>query len=594
MTGNRIRTLFALVSTAVILPLAPVGAQNTVAVAGAPAPMMQYKPVTSADLLDPSPSDWLLPRRTYDGTAYSPLSQINTSNIKTLKPVWSFSTGVTEAHEAPPIVNNGVMFVATPQAQVIALDARTGEQLWRFKHPIPDDMLQLHPTSRGVALLGNNVYTATVDAHLIALDARTGKVVFDTKYADYTQGYYTTLAPLVVKDKVVVGCSGGEMGIRGFLAAIDAKTGKEAWRIHTIPGPGEKGGNSWQGDAYLHGGGPVWVTGTYDPKLDLMYWGVGNPGAWLPDERSEGDKKKLAALYTDSVLAVKPENGDIVAYHQYNPDDAWDWDEVDPPMVADVDRGGKTVHELVHPGRDGYIWQFQRSNDAIKFLSATEFVKNDVITGIDPTSGKPSYNSKMVPVLGGGPTTYCPSAWGGKNWFGASIEPKSGILYTPANDNLCSIATAVKPTYKAGEPYIGEGIDDLVLQLRPGADHVGELQAWDLASNKLLWQHNFKNSQNFGPVLSTAGGVLFEGGTNDRMFRAFDAKTGDVLWQMRGNSGFVGAPVAFMVDNKEYIAVQSGWGVDSERTQTSFNRHLPAQYHANVPQGGTVWVFAVE
>jgi alcohol dehydrogenase (cytochrome c) len=592
VTGSRAWLALAALATLVLIPLAPTGAQTSVAAAGGQTPVVQYKPVTSEELLDPSPSDWLLPRRTYDGTAFSPLDQINTGNVKNLQLVWSFATGVPEAHEAPPIVNNGVMFVATPEAQIIALDVRTGNELWRYKRTLPDDMLQLHPTSRGVALLGNYVYTATVDAHLVALDAMTGKVVWDTKVADYTQGYYSTLAPLIVKDKVVVGCSGGEMGIRGFLAAFDAQTGKEAWRIHTVPGPGEKGYATWQGDAYKHGGGPIWITGTYDPKLDIMYWGVGNPGAWLPDERS--DKPNLPALYTDSVLAVKPETGDVVAYHQYNPDDAWDWDEVDPPMVVDIQRGGKTMHALVHPGRDGYIWTFERTPDSIKFVSATEFVKNEVITKIDPKTGTPSYNQAMIPKLGGGPTTYCPSAWGGKNWFGASIDPKNGILYTPANDNLCSVATAEKPVYKPGEPYVGEGLDDLVLALHPGADHVGELQAWDLSSNKLLWQHNYKDSQNFGPVLATAGGVVFEGGTNDRMFHAFDAKTGQILWQMRGSSGFVGAPVAFMVDGKEYIAVQSGWGVDSERTQTSFNRHLPAEYHAHVPQGGTVWVFAVQ
>jgi alcohol dehydrogenase (cytochrome c) len=589
---SRTRFIFSALLTLVLIPGARVGAQTTVAAAGEQSSATQYKPVTAEELLDPSPSDWLLPRRTYDGTAFSPLDQINTGNVKNLHLAWSFATGVVEGHEAPPMVNNGVMFVATPEAQIIALDARTGDQLWRYKRTLPDDLLQLHPTSRGVGLLGNYVYTATVDAHLVALDARTGKVAWDTAIADYTKGYYSTLAPLVVKDKVVVGCSGGEMGIRGFIAAFDAKTGKEVWRVHTVPGPGEKGGDTWQSDAYQHGGGPVWVTGTYDPQLDLMYWGVGNPGPWLPDER--GTNTAARALYTDSVLAVKPETGEIVAYHQYNPDDAWDWDEVDPPMVVDVARDGKTVHALVHPGRDGYIWTFQRSPDAIKFLSATPFVKNEVITHIDPTTGEPSYNEAMVPKLGAGPTTYCPSAWGGKNWFGASIDPKSGILYTPANDNLCSVATAQKPTYKAGEPYVGEGLDDLVLQLHPGGDHVGELQAWDINTNKKLWQHDFVNSQNFGPVLATAGGLIFEGGTNDRMFRAFDAKTGEVVWQIRGSSGFIGAPVAFSVDGKEYIAVQSGWGVDSERTQTSFNRHLPPQYHANVPQGGTVWVFAVQ
>ncbi|GAC1566720.1 MAG: methanol/ethanol family PQQ-dependent dehydrogenase [Vulcanimicrobiaceae bacterium] len=592
MTRSRPRLFTAAFMALFLMPLGRVSAQSTVAAAGTqPASTVPYKSVTSDQLIHPSDSDWLLPRRTYSGTAFSPLSQINMSNIKELKPVWSFSTGVTEGHEAPPIVNNGVMFVATPQAQVIALDARTGDQIWRFKHPLPDDLLQLHPTSRGVGLLGDMVYVGTVDAHLLALDAHTGKVVWDKKVADYKKGYYITMAPLVVKDKVMVGTSGGEMGVRGFLAAYDAKTGTQAWRFHTVPAPGEKGGDSWQGDTYKNGGAPVWVTGTYDPQLDLMYWGVGNPGPWLPDERGTANG---AALFSDSVLAIKPENGEVVAYHQYNPNDAWDWDEVDPPMIVDIERGGKTVHSLVHPGRDGYIWDFERSANAIKFVSATPFVKNEVITKIDPVTGKPSYNKAMTPTMDGKPTTYCPSAWGGKNWFGAAIDSKDGMLFTPANDNLCSIARGIKPTYKAGEPYVGEGIDDLELTLHPGADHVGELQAWNLSTGKQVWKHNFKDSQNWGPVLATAGGLIFEGGTNDRMFRAFDAKTGNVVWSMRGSSGFMGAPIAFALDGKEYIAVQSGWGIDGERTQTSFNRHLPEQYHAHVPQGGTVWVFAVQ
>ncbi|GAC1564095.1 MAG: methanol/ethanol family PQQ-dependent dehydrogenase [Vulcanimicrobiaceae bacterium] len=590
MSGSRTKLYTAAIMAFVLVPFGSASAQ-TVAVGDRSPSTTQYRTVTSDALVHPSDSDWLLPRRTYSGTAFSPLSQINTSNIKELKPVWSYSTGVTEGHEAPPIVNNGVMFVATPQAQVIALDAKTGDQLWRYKRTLPDDLLQLHPTSRGVGLLGDMVYVATVDAHLLALNAHTGKVVWDKPVAEYKNGYYITMAPLVVKDKIVVGCSGGEMGIRGFLAAFDPKTGEQKWRFHTIPAPGEKGGNSWQGDTYKNGGGPVWVTGTYDPQLDLMYWGIGNPGPWLPDERGTANG---AALYSDSVLAVKPETGEVVAYHQYNPNDAWDWDEVDPPMVVDIERNGKTIHSLVHPGRDGYIWTFERSASAIKFMSATQFVKNEVITKIDPVTGVPSYNAAMVPKMDGKPTTYCPSAWGAKNWFGAAIDSKAGMLYTPANDNLCSVARGEKPTYKAGEPYVGEGLADLELALHPGADHVGELQAWDLKTGKRSWTHAFKNSQNFGPVLATAGGLIFEGGTNDRMFRAFDAKSGNEVWSMRGSSGFIGAPIAFAVDGKEYIAVQSGWGVDSERTQTSFNRHLPDQYHANVPQGGTVWVFAVQ
>src|SRR5262245_29377600 len=257
-----------------------------------------YSAVTDSRLLNPEARNWLMYRGNYQGWGYSPLDRITPDNVKRLVPVWSFSTGVTEGHQSPPIVNDGVMFVTTPQQQVIALNAKTGDVLWRYKKELPEDLQQLHPTNRGVGLYEDKVYMATVDAHVVALDARTGKVVWDKAVEDYKKGYYFTLAPLIAKGKVMVGSSGGELGIRGFVAALDARTGEEVWRTYTIPAPGEPGHDTWTGDAWKTGGGSVWLTGHYDPALKLTYWGTGNAAPW------QGDMQPGDHLYRTSVIAL--------------------------------------------------------------------------------------------------------------------------------------------------------------------------------------------------------------------------------------------------------------------------------------------------
>ena len=263
-------------------------------------PLLQrYKPVTTERLKKPEDSDWLMVRRTYDGWGYSPLDQITRDNVNRLQPVWVFSTGVANGHEAPPIVNNGVMFVATPGNQVIALDAKTGTILWRFRRPLPEDAIVLHPTTRGVALYGDKVFLAANEAVLVAIDARTGKETWTSKVAENKDGYYMTLAPLVADGKVLVGASGGELGVRGFVAAYDVENGKQVWRTYTVPAPGEPGSETWpKGDQWKTGGGSIWVTGNYDPETRLTFWGTGNGGPWMGDQRP-GDN-----LYTASTIAV--------------------------------------------------------------------------------------------------------------------------------------------------------------------------------------------------------------------------------------------------------------------------------------------------
>jgi alcohol dehydrogenase (cytochrome c) len=542
-----------------------------------------YSPVTDQRLLKPEPHNWLMYRGTYDGWGYSPLDRINTTNVKKLVPVWSFSTGVIEWHQSPPIVNDGVIFITSPQNQVFALEAKTGDLLWRYKRELPEDIILSHPTNRGVGLYEDQVYIGTLDCHLLALDAKTGKVVWDKTVDDYKKGYYLTLAPLVAKGKVIVGMSGGEYGIRGYIAAFDAKTGEEVWKTYTVPGPGEPGYETWTGDAWRTGGGSAWITGHYDPQLNLTYWETGNTAPW-PSDAHPGDN-----LYATSVIALDADTGKLKAYHQYHWNDSWDWDEVSAPILIDVPRDGQTIKALVHPSRSGYLWLLERSAEAIKFVDAKPFVKGNVFTAIDPKTGRPSYDPTRV-LTYSTRISFCPSLWGGKDWPPAAYNPQTGYLYVPANDNLCSELEGKQVPYEAGKIFLGIDRATIKLRMVEGATHIGELQAWDMKTRQKVWTHQFK-SQNWGPVLTTGGGLVFLGGTNDRYFRAFDAKTGELLWQFRTNSGITAVPSSYAVDGMQYVAVQSGWGVDAQKMQARLDTFFGTT--TIVPQGGVLWAFAV-
>lgn len=543
-----------------------------------------YTPVTAQRLEQPEPGNWLMYRRTYDSQGYSPLDQINAGNVEKLVPLWTISTGMEEAHQAPPLVNDGMMFISTPRNQVLAIDARTGNIRWRYRRELPEDLFQLHPTNRGVALYGDRVYIATVDAFLVALDAKTGELLWEQQVEDYLNGYYMTLAPLVVDGKVMVGTSGGELGVRGFIQAFDADSGKSLWKTFTVPAPGEPGSETWKGDTWKHGGVPVWMTGSYDPATKLSYWGTGNAGPWMADVRP-GDN-----LYATSVIAVDVNTGAIKSHHQYHWNDAWDWDEVVAPILVDFKHDGRMVKGLIHEGRSGYLWMLERTDQGIGYLDAKPFVKQNVFTSIDAKTGRPSYDPARIPHTGKR-VEFCPSFWGGKDWPPSAYSPQTGYLYLPANENLCSALTGEPVKYVPGQLYMGVPIPKMEVFPTPEAkDHIGELQAWDLAAGKKVWTTTFK-SHNWGPVLATGGGLVFSGGTNDRNFRAFDAKTGKILWQQRTNSGVVGIPVSFAIDGKQYIAVQSGWGVDAQRKQDFLDKAFGTK--TNVPQGGVLWVFGL-
>jgi alcohol dehydrogenase (cytochrome c) len=553
-------------------------------IAPIPPVLQNYKPVTAERLRMPEDSDWLMVRRTYNGWGYSLLAQVTPQNVARLQPVWVLATGVNNGHEAAPIVNNGVMFVATPGSQVIAIDVKTGIVLWRYRRQLPEDVIFAHPTSRGVALYGDKVFLASGDAVLIALNARTGKEVWTTKVAENQNGYYMTLAPLVASGKVMVGASGGELGVRGFVAAFDPDTGKEQWRVYTVPAPGEPGSETWpQGDQWKTGGGSVWVTGNYDPETNLAFWGVGNGGPWMGDQRPGNN------LFTASTIAIDVATGKIKGYHQYNPNESWDWDEVSPPILVDYQRNGRTVQGLIDVARDGYLWFLERTSSSINFIEGKPYVKQNVFKSLNPQTGLPDVDPEHKP--GTGKTIdFCPSHWGGKNWPPIAFSPKTRMIYIPANENLCATFTARKIEYSAGRPYTGT---TSTLTMAPGADHIGEVQAWNVDTGKRVWTHTYASSPNWGPMLATAGGLVFSGGTNDRMFHAFDAASGELLWEFPTNSGIIGQPSSFMVDDKQYIAVQSGWGIDSRAMQARLNTLFPGKF-PEVPEGGAIWVFAVK
>ena len=545
---------------------------------------LDYSSVTSERLLEPEDRNWLQYRRTYDSWGYSPLSEITTENVSDLKVEWVFSTGVVEAHQSPPLVNDGIMYITTPGNGVIALDAISGQQIWRYKRSLPTDLMQLHPTNRGVALYGDVVFLATVDAFLVALDARSGEVIWEQEVEDYSAGYYMTLAPLVVKGKVVVGVSGGELGIRGFIEAFAVESGKSLWKTYTVPGPGEPGHDSWRGDDWKRGGVPVWITGSYDAGNNVMYWGTGNGGPWIADQRP-GDN-----LYATSVIGLDADTGSITAHHQYHWNGAWDWDEVSAPLLIDIVRAGRKIKGLVHAGRNGYLWVLERTPEGINFVEATPYVRQNVFISLDPESGRPEYDPEKVPKTGKR-AEFCPSIWGGKDWPPSAYSPVTGYLYIPANENLCSAFTGRKVKYRRGELHLGMNWNDIeVFPHKDAKIHIGEIQAWDLKTGQKRWAKKFK-SHNWGPILATGGGLIFSGGTNDRLFRALDAEDGSLLWQHPTNSGIVGVPVSYAIGKKQYIAVLSGWGVDAQRKQDFLDKAFGEKTH--VPQGGVLWVFSL-
>jgi alcohol dehydrogenase (cytochrome c) len=539
-----------------------------------------YVPVTDQRLVHPEPGDWLMYRRTYDGSGYSPLKQINGATIKDLVPVWTFSTGVNGGHEAAPVVNSGIMYVTSAYNKLFALEAKTGKLLWKYERDLPEDALKViccDVVNRGVALYGDRVYMGTLDAHLLALDARSGNLIWDEKVADYKRGSTITSSPLIVKGKVITGIAGAEFGVRGFLAAYDADTGKRVWQTYTIPQPGEKGGDTWQGDSWKHGGGSTWITGTYDPELNLVFWGVGNPGPWIGAMRP-GDN-----LYTCSTVALDPDSGAIKFHYQYTPHDVWDYDGVNEAVLVGANRNGAKLKGLITANRNGFFYLLDRTTGA--FVYGKPFTTVTTFKGLDEKSGKPIPDPDHVPSAGHKVDT-CPGLFGGKNWMPLSYSPDTGLAYVPTNHWCMSMSIAsTSLKYEEGKPYIG---DEFEMHPVPNIAFTGEFQAIDVSTGKQAWSRKYE-APLWSGVLSTAGSLVFTGTLIDRDLMAFDARNGDVLWHFRTNSGIVGVPVTYEIDGVQYIAVLSGMGGGLSLFPGAYENQLK-----QIPQGGVIWVFALK
>src|SRR5881409_1614514 len=364
------------------------------------------------------PHNWMMYSGTYASQRYSTLSQINPSNVKNLEQKWIFQAESLEKFETTPLVVDGIMYITQAPSDALALDAKTGRVFWIYRYyPSADVKPCCGSVNRGLAILGDTLFLATLDAHLVALDAKTGKPLWNTKVADSAAGYAMTVAPLVVKDKVIVGVAGGEFGIRGFIAAFDARTGREAWRFYTIPGPGEPGHDTWKGDAWEHGGGSVWTTGSYDPDLNLTYWGTGNPGPdWNSDARP-GDN-----LYSDSAIALDPDTGKLKWYFQFTPHDDFDFDSVQVPVLADLEWKGQKRKVILWANRNGFFYVLDRATG--KFLLGKPFVKITWASGFDE-KGRPTRVEGQAPSLEG--TLVYPGNPGGTSWYSPSYSPGTGL-----------------------------------------------------------------------------------------------------------------------------------------------------------------------
>jgi alcohol dehydrogenase (cytochrome c) len=505
--------------------------------------------VTAEDLLTkPVGENWPSYNGDYTGRRYSSLREINRANVAQLRAAWVFHPGNSQRLEATPVVIRGVMYV-TSANDVFALDASTGRTLWHYSRPISSGLLDdaAAHKSRGVAVWEQFVYSETDDAHLLCLDARSGNLLWDVEYADKVKQYGATSVPLVVKDEVIVGTSGGDSGVRGFVAAYDAKKGTLKWRLWTIPGPGEFGSASWPGDLYLHGGATTWMPGTYDPELDTVYWTTSNAAPDFDGSSRPGDD-----LYTACVLAIDPNTGKLKWYFQFTPHDLYDYDANETPVLVDKEENDVVRHLLLQADRNGFFYVLDRTDG--KFLRATPFVeKLTWATGID-SSGRPLL-SGLIPTKDG--THICPGIVGATNWFSPSYNPNTGLFYVMALEN-CNLYFSKPKPFTQGETFYGTGTKHPV-----GVDSRKILLALSPSDGKKVWQYPQAGRGNsWGGTLSTAGGLVFFA-DDAESFEAVDAETGQPLWHFNTGQSFSASPMTYAVDGVQYVAISAGSDVFS-------------------------------
>lgn len=487
--------------------------------------------------------NWLMYGRDYGNLRFSPLKQINKSNVKNLVPVWSFQTGVADGLEATPLFIDGVIYLSTSWNHVFAVDARTGAELWHYRRRLPEKLnFCCGPVNRGVALLEDTLYMATLDAHLVALDAETGRVRWEVELGRVEDNLSATSPPLIVGEKVVVGIAGGDYPSRGFIDAYHSKTGERLWRFYTVPGESDKHVETWSGDSYKTGGGATWMNGSYDPALNLIYWGVGNP---YPD--FDGDAREGDNLYTNCVVAINPDSGKIVWHYQFTPHDVWDYDGVNEMLLVDIEFSGRPIKALVHADRNGHFYAIDRTQG--KFIYARPFVRVTWAKGFD-SNGRPIVNPETIPTVEG--VTVCPGAAGGKEWNAMAYSPLTRMVYVPVIENCAR--------------FLNNGVKARQLNLPPGESGFrylpnqafGKIMAIRAATGELAWEVKTRSPM-AGGVLATAGGLVFTGDPEGN-FTAFDAENGRDLWSYQTGSGMRAAPITFRLDGKQYIAVLSGMG----------------------------------
>lgn len=502
--------------------------------------------VRTEDLLAPQPGEnWLSYNGDYSGRRYSRLAEIDVKNVSHLRAEWAFHARVSDRLEVTPVVVNGMMFV-TAANDVFALDAQTGRLVWHYARPTSEGLVDdaSRHLSRGVGVWRDRVFRETDDAHLLCIDARSGNLIWDIAYADWNRNYGATSAPLVVKDKVIVGTSGGDDGVRGFIAAYDAESGKLSWRFWTIPAPGEFGSSSWPGDLYLHGGGTTWMPGTYDPQLNTLFWGTSNPA---PD--FEGSVRPGDDLYTDCLLALDPDTGKMKWYFQFTPHDLFDYDATETPVIIDTVYKNEPRKLLIQADRNGYVYTLDRTTG--EFLSAVRFAeKLNWAQGID-AKGRP-IRTDVKPTPAG--TKVCPGYGGATNWFSPSFSESTQLFYFMALEQCQTYFSAPDPQrFHPGKEFYSTGVKHIA-----GENSQKVLIAFNVCSGTFAWkQAQIGSGHSSGGTMATAGGLLFFG-DDAQSFEAVDAQDGKPLWHFNTGQDISASPMSYAVNGKQYVAIASG------------------------------------
>ncbi len=500
------------------------------------------------------PQNWLTYSGNLNSQRYSGLTQVTPANVKNMELQWMFQARSLEKFEATPLVVDGVMYTVQAPNDVVALDAVTGRIFWMYSYtPVKDARPCCGRVNRGVAVLGDTLFMGTIDARLIALDAKNGKPLWNVEVGDPASGYAITHAPLIVKDKVIVGVAGGEYGIRGYIAAYDVKTGNEAWRFYTIPGKGEPGNETWAGDSWERGGASIWVTGSYDPQLNLTYWGVGNPG---PDWN--GDVRKGDNLYSDCVVALDADTGKLKWYYQFSPHDEFDYDSVQVPVLVDADWQGRPRKLMMWANRNGLFYVIDRASG--QFLLGKPFAKVTWMNGFDER-GRPMKVPSAESNREG--TLVFPGNQGATNWYNPSYSPRTGLFYIPTWDDYSSLFVKQDAEYTKGQTYGGGGPRNTTAPITTGpfnyrkeGEQYGAIRAMDPKTGEKQWEFRMDDVTDAG-VLTTASDLLFSGGREGYFF-ALDARNGSLLWKTVVGGRVASGPMTYSVNGRQYVAVSAG------------------------------------